>query len=119
MPTSNKPTPRKSTAKAANRKSAASTVKYLNPWHTQHGTDPAQYETAVRGVVCGPYVVYERLAGVCWDWVIDGVCVAQRAGFSRRIPTGPFGLPRPINKARAYAANLLAEFKARGNGVRR
>jgi hypothetical protein len=60
-------------------------TKYKNPWHKADQLDtygPKFYETEARAIKAGPYLVYQRLKGVCWDWVKDGVCLTQRAGFS-------------------------------------
>lgn len=64
---------------------------YKNPWHKAGEVDtygPEFYQTDVKPMKVGPYLVYQRLKGVCWDWVKDGVCITQRAGFDGKIPEG-------------------------------
>ena len=82
-------------------------ASYENPWHPTGSADPKVYETSAPGQKCGPYIVYQRVKGVCWDFVIDGVVVSQRAGFSNQIPTGPHGLPQTRREALALRSRLL------------
>jgi hypothetical protein len=57
-------------------------VKYSNPWHrpglAHYG--PAFYETDAKPVPWAGCLIYERVPGLVWDVVKDGVCVAQHAG---------------------------------------
>jgi hypothetical protein len=56
-------------------------ARYKNPWyHASHGHDPEYYETDVKPREYRGYLIYQRISGVCWDVVKDGVCVTQRAG---------------------------------------
>ena len=58
-------------------------MRYKNPWHKagaqQYG--PLFYETDTKPIkAANGHIIYERIKGVCWDVVKDGVCVSQRAG---------------------------------------
>jgi hypothetical protein len=62
------------------------TAKYKNPWYDPtHGHDPAVYITDVKPVEYRGYKIYQRMKGVCWDVVKDGVCIGQRCGKSGAI----------------------------------
>jgi hypothetical protein len=60
--------------------------RYRNPWH--QGADkvnaygPPLYTTDVKSKEYKGHLIYERIKGMCWDVVKDGVCVTQRAGLS-------------------------------------
>lgn len=78
------------------------TTTYRNPWFkTSSGCDPEFYTTEAVGVACGEYMVYKRIPGppgkCCFDFVKDGVCLHQRAGFNGTIPSdGSFRLIEKI-----------------------
>lgn len=59
-----------------------STASYANPWHDPSASKygPAEYETDVTPMEYRGYLIYERIPGQCWDVVLDGVCMTQRAG---------------------------------------
>lgn len=60
---------------------------YKNPWHNPNGggSGPATYTTDAKPVRVGKYLRYYRIksntpSGRCYDFVLNGVCVAQRCG---------------------------------------
>lgn len=57
---------------------------YRNPWHNpaHPNQGPRVYETDAQPIEYGGYLIYQRIPGVVWDVVRDGVCVTQRAGLS-------------------------------------
>lgn len=57
-------------------------ARYTNPWHNPHDPKygPAMYETDAEPFEHAGHLIYERIAGRCWDVVKAGVCVTQRAG---------------------------------------
>lgn len=57
-------------------------ARYRNPWHEPRDPryGPAEYETDARPFAHAGCLIYERIAGRCWDVVKNGVCVTQRAG---------------------------------------
>lgn len=58
-------------------------AEYRNSFfHPSHGHDPEIYRTDVKPVEYGGCLLYQRLKGVCWDVVKDGVCIGQYAGRS-------------------------------------
>tara|TARA_R110002167_G_C12266643_1_gene613596 strand:+ start:65 stop:379 length:315 start_codon:yes stop_codon:yes gene_type:complete len=61
-------------------------MKYKNPWFKNERTSfsPEYFKLSenTRSIVeYRGFSVYRRLRD-CWDWVLDGCCVSQRAGFS-------------------------------------
>lgn len=57
------------------------TATYRNPWHLGgNGSGPAAYETDAQPTAYRGYLIYERVRGVCWDVVLNGEAVSQRAG---------------------------------------
>jgi hypothetical protein len=59
---------------------------YLNSWYKPNHGDPLHFTTEAKPVECEGFLVYERIKGQCWDYVKDGVCVAQYAGFNGKLP---------------------------------
>jgi hypothetical protein len=56
-------------------------ARYRNPWHKDNGSQgPKFYETDAKPFEHAGCLIYERLKGVCFDVVYDGVCITQRAG---------------------------------------
>jgi hypothetical protein len=56
-------------------------ARYRNPWHKHNGSQgPAFYETNAKPFEHAGCLIYERIHGVVWDVVRDGVCLTQRAG---------------------------------------
>lgn len=58
--------------------------RYRNAFH-QPNTDqygPEFYDTDAEPTDYKGFQIYERIKGVCFDCVIDGECVANRAGLS-------------------------------------
>jgi len=55
-------------------------AKYRNPWFKPMGHDPEFYSTDAKPLEYRGYLVYQRIKGVCWDFVKDGVCQRQMAG---------------------------------------
>ncbi|WP_301065318.1 hypothetical protein [Maricaulis sp.] len=55
------------------------THQYLNPWHEAGRYGPKYYTTEATPREYGGYLIFNRIPGVCWDIVKDGVCIAQRA----------------------------------------
>jgi hypothetical protein len=54
---------------------------YRNPWHKSNGSQgPVFYETDAKPSEHAGCLIYERIKGVVWDVVRDGVCLTQRAG---------------------------------------
>lgn len=59
---------------------------YRNPWFNGSiGHDPEFYTTDAKPVQVGRFLRYHRIKGSsrggdCYDFVLDGVCVTQRAG---------------------------------------
>jgi len=55
---------------------------YKNPWHKRDKPEygPVMYETDETPVEYKGYLIYERVIGLVWDIVKDGVCVMQMAG---------------------------------------
>jgi hypothetical protein len=69
---------------SASRSTSAVSARYRNPWFSpMHGHDPEFYVTDAKPVEWRGVFVYQRLKGICWDYVKDGVCLTQRAGASR------------------------------------
>ena len=68
------------------RPPTAARSTYRNPWYSpSHGHDPEFYTTDAKPVQVGKYLRYHRIkasssGGNCYDFVLDGVCVTQRAG---------------------------------------
>lgn len=60
-------------------------TSYVNPWFSKSGNDPQIYRTDAKPTQYRGYQIFERLHGVCWDVVKDGVCRTQRAGKSGAI----------------------------------
>lgn len=65
---------------------AVSRSTYRNPWfNPASGHDPEFYTTDAKPARVGKYLRYHRIkssspGGNCYDFVLDGVCVTQRAG---------------------------------------
>jgi len=59
-------------------------ARYRNSFHNPHSTQygPEYYETDAKPIEFMGVQIYERLKGICWDVVVDGVCVANRAGLN-------------------------------------
>ena len=55
---------------------------YKNPWHkpTNPNYGPFEYSTDTKPSEYKGYLIYERIAGHCWDVVKDGACITQLAG---------------------------------------
>lgn len=53
---------------------------YRNPWFKPMGHDPEIYKTDVKPVEYRGYQIYQRIKGVCWDVVKNGVARTQRCG---------------------------------------
>lgn len=54
---------------------------YRNPWRKPNGANgPEFFETTATPFEHAGCLIYERIPGVCWDVVRDGVCLTQRAG---------------------------------------
>lgn len=59
-------------------------TNYINPLH-HHGNSmygPNQYSTDAKPKSYKGYLIYERIEGVCFDVVLNGTCVTQRAGIN-------------------------------------
>jgi hypothetical protein len=57
------------------------TARYRNSFYQGvHGSDPEFYQTDVTPIEHAGCLIYQRIKGVCWDTVKDGVCIAQRGG---------------------------------------
>lgn len=70
-------------------------ARYRNPWHRADARGlygPAFYETDAKPIAVGDAVIYERIAGQCWDVVRGGVCVTQRAGLRGAVAAAKGGL---------------------------
>ncbi len=60
---------------------AGSIATYRNSFYdAMHGHDPEIYRTEARPIEYKGCLLYQRLKGVCWDVVKDGVCIGQYAG---------------------------------------
>ncbi len=55
---------------------------YKNFFYSPKYTDPAVYHTDAKPVPYRGFLIYQRIKGVCWDIVKDGICVGQYAGLS-------------------------------------
>jgi hypothetical protein len=57
-------------------------MKYKNPWHKKldNTYGPEFYETEAKPKEYNGFFIYERIKGICFDIVKDGVCITQRAG---------------------------------------
>ena len=55
---------------------------YRNPWHNPHDNKygPEEYVTDATPTSYKGFLIYHRTRD-CWDCVINGEAVAQRAGF--------------------------------------
>lgn len=57
-------------------------AQYKNPWYIVGGLDPKVYQTEVKPIQYRGFFIYQRIKGICFDVVKDGVCVAQHAGIN-------------------------------------
>lgn len=56
-------------------------ARYRNPWHKKNGSQgPEFFQTDAKPFEHAGCLIYERIPGVVWDVVRDGVCLTQRAG---------------------------------------
>ena len=53
-------------------------MQYRNPW--SHHSEPEFFSTTVKPVEYRGFKIFNRLGGISWELVKDGVCLTQRAG---------------------------------------
>jgi hypothetical protein len=58
-------------------------ASYRNPWFRvgASGCDPEIYTPDAKPFAHAGCLIYQRIKGVVWDIVSNGVCVGQYAGF--------------------------------------
>lgn len=58
-------------------------AKYKNPFHSPKNMDSKPVITTdAKPIKYKGYLIYERIKGVCFDIVKNGICVCMRAGIN-------------------------------------
>jgi hypothetical protein len=92
------------------------TTTYTNPWHNPKTNTygPREYETDVKAVEYKGYLIYQRIPGVVWDVVKDGVCCTQMAG-----PNGARGwIDNQVSKNTGVARSIRETEEAVDHWIR-